>query len=312
MADLLTTLRQAGFQGEALRTAYGVAMAESGGNARALNPRAPDYSLGLFQINLHGPLRSRIKQFGLQSEEDLYDPLTNAKIAYRMSGGGKNWQPWTTFTSGAYRKHKLPGSAAAQPTSSPADAQSRLPAELQAYVQRALKGKAPAFAGAQAAPAQAGVSSDIAMYVKRALKGKPYRPQMSPDTAEASVSVPKPGGGWGGSFNVASGLAELGRANGLNVISEKRDRKHTASGGVSDHWTGSKNAYAFDLSNGDSPTPEMDRTAQMIAARLGVDYDGKSELVLTKTIGKYRVQVLYRTNVGGNHHNHVHLGVRLA
>jgi hypothetical protein len=124
-----------------------------------------------------------------------------------------------------------------------------------------------------------------------------------------AVTALDPGGGWGGSYGPATALAEIGRAAGLSAVSEKRDRRSTSSGGVSDHWVGSKNSYAYDLSNGSRPTAEMDRAAIRIARRLGVKYNGKGPLVLTKTIGGYRYQVLYRTQVGGNHNDHIHVGV---
>lgn len=134
-----------------------------------------------------------------------------------------------------------------------------------------------------------------------------------PVPAEAPKAIPKnPGGDWGGSHAVARTFANVGFGLGLQAVSEKRDRKATASGGTSDHWVGSKTSYAYDLSNGSAPTEEMDRAAVEIAARLGMKYDGKRPLVLTKTINGYRVQVLYRTNVGGNHFNHIHVGVRKA
>lgn len=128
------------------------------------------------------------------------------------------------------------------------------------------------------------------------------------ETGEVTLAA---GGGWGGSYNIAKTLADVGVANGLKVWSEKRDRKNTASGGVSDHWTGSKTSYAYDLSNGDRPTKEMDQTAKALLAQFGQSWDGKSPIVFnTTTDDGYRVQILYRTNVGGNHYNHVHIGVR--
>jgi hypothetical protein len=105
--DLMSILKQAGFKGQALQIAYAVAMAESSGNARAHNGNAAtgDNSYGLFQINMLGSMGpERRKQFGLSSNEELFDPLTNAKIAYKMSGGGKNWTPWSTYTRGTYRE----------------------------------------------------------------------------------------------------------------------------------------------------------------------------------------------------------------
>lgn len=105
--DLMSILKQAGFKGQALNIAYAIVMAESSGNARAHNPNAGtgDNSYGLFQINMLGDMGpERRKAFGLSSNEELFDPLTNAKIAYRMSNGGKNWTPWSTYNRGDYRK----------------------------------------------------------------------------------------------------------------------------------------------------------------------------------------------------------------
>jgi cell wall-associated NlpC family hydrolase len=48
---------------------------------------------------------ARLKEYGLTSKEQLFDPLTNARVAYRLSDGGTNWQPWTTYTRGTYRQH---------------------------------------------------------------------------------------------------------------------------------------------------------------------------------------------------------------
>ena len=53
--------------------------------------RSPVGERGYWQINLnHGALST-------------YDPLGNAKAAVIISDNGTNWNPWTTFTSGAYR-----------------------------------------------------------------------------------------------------------------------------------------------------------------------------------------------------------------
>ena len=105
--DLRQILSQAGFQGSALDTAYAIAMAESGGNAKAFNgnSKTGDKSYGLFQINLIGALGpERRKQYGLSSDDSLYDPVTNARVAFQMSNGGKNWSPWSTYNNDTYRK----------------------------------------------------------------------------------------------------------------------------------------------------------------------------------------------------------------
>lgn len=122
------------------------------------------------------------------------------------------------------------------------------------------------------------------------------------------------GGTWGGSKAPADALRDIAReASGgsVKVISSKRATKGTASGGVSDHWVGKTDAYAYDLSDDDEPSPGMDKAAVAIMAALGASYDGKSELVFNTTtaVPGYRIQVLYRTQVGGNHNNHIHVGV---
>lgn len=107
MASLRSILQQAGFSGHGLDTAYAIAMAESRGNARAFNGdfNTGDESYGLFQINMLGGMGpERRKQFGLSSNDDLYDALTNAKVAYKMSHGGTDWSPWSTYKRGDYRQ----------------------------------------------------------------------------------------------------------------------------------------------------------------------------------------------------------------
>jgi hypothetical protein len=108
MASLMSILQKAGFRGEGLKMAYAIAMAESSGNAYAHNPNAGtgDNSYGLFQINMLGAMGpERRHQYGLSSNEALYDALTNARVAYKMSNGGRNWGPWSTYGSGAYRQY---------------------------------------------------------------------------------------------------------------------------------------------------------------------------------------------------------------
>jgi hypothetical protein len=65
-----------------------------------------DMSYGLFQINMLNSGRyknmgnERLKKFGLRYDWDLYDPLTNAKVAYAISSQGKKWHPaWATAKS---------------------------------------------------------------------------------------------------------------------------------------------------------------------------------------------------------------------
>jgi hypothetical protein len=115
-------------------------------------------------------------------------------------------------------------------------------------------------------------------------------------------------GAWGGSAKFARALARLGRPYGCTSTSEKRRRKYTASGGISDHWVGSKAAYAIDL---DSPSCSMtypggdaDRTARAIARSLGMP---RHTGTITVVRGAYRFQLLWQA---ADHYDHVHVGVR--
>ena len=69
-------------------TAAEIAMAESVGRQYALSP-TDDY--GYWQINVsHGPAQA------------TFDPTGNARAAVAISDDGRNWSPWTTYTSGLY------------------------------------------------------------------------------------------------------------------------------------------------------------------------------------------------------------------
>jgi Transglycosylase SLT domain len=116
-------------------------------------------------------------------------------------------------------------------------------------------------------------------------------------------------GDWDGSRKFALALAELGRPYGCLSTSEKRERKYTDSGGISDHWIGSLDAYAVDIDSAACtmhyPGGEADRTAEAIAAALGMPtHTGVVEVVR----GAYRFQLLWQTD---GHYDHVHIGVKL-
>lgn len=92
----------------AIATATAIAIAESGGDPQAHNPgSATDHedSYGLWQINiLAHPNYNKAR---------LYDPNYNAQAMYTISNGGTNWNPWGTYTSGAYKQYMSRGNAAA-------------------------------------------------------------------------------------------------------------------------------------------------------------------------------------------------------
>lgn len=99
--ELKDVLYEAGFRGKDLVEAWGTAMKESTGRpfAHNKNSNTGDNSYGLFQINMIGSLGpARRDQYKLKTNSDLFDPLTNAKIAYQMSDGGKDWSAWHGLT----------------------------------------------------------------------------------------------------------------------------------------------------------------------------------------------------------------------
>jgi hypothetical protein len=114
-----------GFNEKNASIAAAVAMGESGGNPSNKNFKRPDKSYGLWQINMIDDLGpARMKEFGLQREDQLFDPVTNAKAAFKISGGS-NWNPWTVYTKGIYKsflkeaqEHKKTGTTTEASTSS--------------------------------------------------------------------------------------------------------------------------------------------------------------------------------------------------
>ncbi len=104
-SELVNAARGVGCSAEGAQKAAAIAMAESSGNPSAHNPNPPDDSYGLWQINMLGRLGpARRSQFGLTSNQQLFDPSTNARAMAAVSNNCTNFSPWTTFTSGAYKR----------------------------------------------------------------------------------------------------------------------------------------------------------------------------------------------------------------
>ena len=76
--------------------AAAVAMAESGGNPSAVGDQGT--SIGLWQI--HVPTCPK----NWANPDALKHPGVNVQAAFAISSGGTDWQPWTTFRNGAYKR----------------------------------------------------------------------------------------------------------------------------------------------------------------------------------------------------------------
>lgn len=105
-ADLYTLAVSAGLTPARAKIAAAIAMAESGGDARAHNTKGLDNSYGYWQINMKGALGPpRLKQFGIASADQLFDPATNAKAMAILSKQGADFRPWSTYLSGSYLRY---------------------------------------------------------------------------------------------------------------------------------------------------------------------------------------------------------------
>lgn len=99
---------------DALTTAVAIAGGESGWNPDAegdttITDATWGPSIGIWQV------RSLWGQQGTGATRDpdrLHDPAFNAASMVEISSGGTNWQPWSVYTSGAWRSY-LPEARAA-------------------------------------------------------------------------------------------------------------------------------------------------------------------------------------------------------
>jgi len=122
---LLKALYNEGFRGKSLQTAFAVALAESGGRARAVgdeNIQDKTYgpSIGPFQIrSLKDP-----KKFGESGQwrdpKRLFDPSFNIKAAWNISNQGKNWKAWSAYSNGSFSKFLDDAESAAKSAGIPA------------------------------------------------------------------------------------------------------------------------------------------------------------------------------------------------
>lgn len=98
--DLLKLAQNAGFTGQDAINAAAIAQAESGGDPNAYNPETAagtpqdKGSYGLWQIylNVHPEFEG----------QNLYDPSTNARAAFKVYSDAGGFTPWSTYNNGKY------------------------------------------------------------------------------------------------------------------------------------------------------------------------------------------------------------------
>lgn len=134
--EVMKLARDAGFKGDEAVIATTIAKAESDLDPKKHNTTPPDDSYGLWQINMYKDLGpDRRKRFGLTSNEQLYDPKTNARVAYgiyKESG----WNAWTTYKNGKAGKAIISDS----PAKKTGDVIDSVPSALSALGNNVFKG----------------------------------------------------------------------------------------------------------------------------------------------------------------------------
>jgi hypothetical protein len=91
----------------------------------------------------------------------------------------------------------------------------------------------------------------------------------------------------------------------------------SASGLVSDHFTGHACDIGMFANGGTDDSPVGDRIMEIACLLAGDSEEAASAKahtggLFTFTHANQRIQCIWKTNEGGNHHNHVHVGVRPA
>jgi hypothetical protein len=104
-AGLVQLALNAGFSSTEAPNMAAIALAESGGNPRAHNPNPPDNSYGLWQINMLGSLEGPRKvQFGISSNEELFDPAVNARAARKVFKS-QGYGAWSVYKNRSYAQY---------------------------------------------------------------------------------------------------------------------------------------------------------------------------------------------------------------
>lgn len=94
----------AGWRGKDAQTAVAIARGESQFDTMATRFKGRDHSYGLWQINMLNELGpARRQQFGLSSNEQLFDPRTNARVAFGIWKERGGFTDWSVFNEQKYQ-----------------------------------------------------------------------------------------------------------------------------------------------------------------------------------------------------------------
>jgi hypothetical protein len=116
---LISALYKQGFRGKSLETAFAVALAESGGRAKApgdvkIQNGTYGPSMGVFQIRSYKDPKKWGAAGQWRDGKRLNDPSFNLQAAWNISKHGTNWKPWTAYKSGDFSAYLDDAQAAAR------------------------------------------------------------------------------------------------------------------------------------------------------------------------------------------------------
>jgi hypothetical protein len=109
--ELKALAEEVGFSPSISSTIAAIGLAESAGNPRAHNDNlnTADNSYGLMQINMidfpyYQLGNSRRREFGIESNEELFDPQVNMKAAKRIYDTS-GLTAWSVYRHGTYKRY---------------------------------------------------------------------------------------------------------------------------------------------------------------------------------------------------------------
>jgi hypothetical protein len=103
----------------------------------------------------------------------------------------------------------------------------------------------------------------------------------------------------------------------IKITTGTNHSKFTVNGNISDHFSGHAADIGMFANGGTDDSPVGDRIMEAGCLQAGDSKKGARDKargggLFTFTHGNQRIQCIWKTNQGGNHHNHVHVGVRPA
>jgi hypothetical protein len=103
----------------------------------------------------------------------------------------------------------------------------------------------------------------------------------------------------------------------ITITTGTNHPKLTADGNVSDHFTGHAADIGMAANGGTDDGPVGDRIMEAALVLAGVPAgtahaEAQAGGLFTNIHDSMRIQCIWKTSNGGNHHNHVHVGVRPA